>query len=200
MKQKFIYIKNLVLCIISLFFLQSCKIKPWRTTYFYSCKDYMKLDDYNEFKRISKFYPESECNGVFTYTVTNAYEKSLYRTEGLYSFTFVFYHYNSNVEIKINSLNITTEKECLHIDESFPIDVKTKYFENYNSINNTKLYQSKYMTGRISTGYIYDIKDYNNIIIEMNLDVVNNGKTINKTIKQKLYKKVEKGLFQFYGV
>ena len=181
MKQKFIYIKNLVLCIISLFFLQSCTIKPWRTTYFYSCKDYMKLDDYNEFKRISKLYPESECNGVFT-------------------FTFVFYHYNSNVEIKINSLNITTEKECLHIDESFPIDVKTKYFENYNSINNTKLYQSKYMTGRISTGYIYDIKDYNNIIIEMNLDVVNNGKTINKTIKQKLYKKVEKGLFQFYGV
>ncbi len=197
--------KTIILIIVILFIalflsyvLNLCRIRPWRKVDFYSCDEYMELDEIKGFERLTRLYPESVCNGVFLYTVTHAYGETMYVSNNPYAFVFVFYHYTPGIAIKINSIKITNENnENLPIYMKFPIEVVTDNFENYKNLQTKEIYKSSYLTGQYITEYAYKIKNNKFFTIEINVEVDNNGKKEEKIITQRLNKRVEKGIIQY---
>ena len=189
--------------IISLFsiILCGCRISPWKTVKFTSCKDYTSLITEKGFNELLRQYPDSSSNDVFMYTISNAYNEVSYETKEPYAFVFVFLHYTPDITIKVNSLCLIDGDKKLPVNFNFPMIVDTDYdirikYDSSPS-KETKNLKSKYMYGSIMTEHIYKIQKDKNISIEMEVEVENTGNIERKILKQQLIRVVNRGLFQY---
>ncbi len=193
----FLIISFIIICIF-ISMLNRCSVLPWKTIQFISCKEHIKLQTKSGFDQLTEQYSDSECNGVFMYTVSNGFEDTMYSTKEPYAFTFVFYHYDTDITIRIKSLTIINDNnEQLPVTLKFPVEISTDYFINYKDLSLSDFIKSDYLTGHIKTDYIYKLKECKNLSIEMEIEVNNNGKKETKVLKQKLSRQQKTGVFQY---
>lgn len=196
------YIISIIITCIFVYFIclvTRCSINPWKTIIFNSCSDFQKVESREGFMELINIYDESYVNGVFVYSIAIPEEYTMYETKGLYMLNIVFYHYNSEINIRLNSVKVINDNEEVQDLCLMPIDIKTEKFVNYRLNNNEleEISSSDYMYGNYSTDYILNIKNNEKVEIQIEMEVYDGEKIEKKIIHQSLDRNVKKGVFQF---
>lgn len=170
--------------------LTGCSIYPWKTIKFNSIT-IQKSDEIMNKNMTDNNVIDSEhvIGNVLFYFVSNGIEDTMYNTEGPYSLNFVFESFEKDTIVKINSIElIFDEKKENILDNTFPIYIKI----DFPGYPNKDLY-----LGNFKTPYVYNLEQVNEISVQVNVSVNDNGTEVTKTLRAKAKKEVKKGILQY---
>ena len=197
-KKTIIYGLTIAFLLVAVSALNRCRILPWKTTRFCSCSEYLKLDHIGGFNKLVRFYPDSECNGIFMVTISKGDDERMYSTKNPFAFRFYFCHYVPDIKTVIKTVRIENERgQEFHVALKLPVEVSTKRVRNYKDYNLDEYVESECFEGLIETEYAYAFEDFERVYIEMEVEVSNAGQKETKLLKQELLKEQEWGVFQY---